>query len=139
YLREHRKSADDTEAKLKVYALPRLGEKRVADLTAADFDEWMTWALRRRRQRSPKTAAKVAAKAAAKPEVAEVEPAERQRRRKSTLNRVINSLKACLNHARASGKVPSAEAWSRLQKFRAVDSARLRWLSEDEATRLQNA
>jgi integrase len=135
FLREHRKSADDTEAKLKTYALPRLGEKRVAELTSADFEDWTSWALKRRRRskrRSQEEAPIV-------PPAQGQDASEKQRRRKSTLNRVINSMKACLNHAMASGKVPSADAWARLQKFRAVDSARLRWLSEDEATRLQNA
>ena len=48
-------------------------------------------------------------------------------------------LKACLNHAHSRHRVANREAWSRLKKFRAVDSARLRWLSLDETTRLLNA
>ena len=36
-------------------------------------------------------------------------------------------------------RVGSRDAWARLKKFRAVDSARLRWLTVDEATRLLNA
>src|SRR5690242_4500004 len=55
YLRAHRKSADDTESKLKAYVVPQLGARRVADLTAADFDAWLSWALKRRRK--PKKAA----------------------------------------------------------------------------------
>src|SRR5690242_13384547 len=33
YLRAHRKSADDTESKLKTYVSPQLSKRRVADLT----------------------------------------------------------------------------------------------------------
>jgi integrase len=73
------------------------------------------------------------------PEATPAEHAERQRRRKSTLNRVIAALKACLNHAYATGKTPSREGWARLKKFRSADSARLRWLTIEEAKRLQNA
>ena len=139
FLRVHRKSADDAASKLNAYALPRLGSKRLADLTAADFDEWLKWALKRRRQSKKKTARPEKPAAEADNTESTVDPSELQRRRKSTLNRVINALKACLNHAHEAGKVSSNEAWTRLSKFRSVDSARLRWLTEDEATRLQNA
>ncbi len=151
YLRAHRKSADDTAAKLKTYALPRLGAKRVAELTTADFDDWLSWALkRRRRSRRADAKDKPAKPAEGKPgddkasTTSDTAPpaedhVERQRRRKSTLNRVINSLKACLNYAQSKGKVPSREAWAQLRKFRSVDSARLRWLTIGEAKRLQNA
>jgi integrase len=137
YMRTHRKSAADTESKLKTYVLPQLGTRRVAELTSGDFEAWLTWALRRRRK--PKKArideTSTVQKAIPSPE----ELTERQRRRKATLNRVINAFKACLNRAHAAGKVPSRDAWARLKKFRAADSARLRWLTVDEATRLQNA
>lgn len=68
-----------------------------------------------------------------------VEATERSRRRKSTLNRVINTLKACLNHAASSGKPANADAWAQLKKFRSTDSVRSCWLTVDEAQRLQNA
>jgi integrase len=137
YLRTHRKSAKDTASKLKTYVSPDLGRKRVADLTNADFDTWLTWALKRRRK-TKKTRANDEA-AGRQDDSSPVELADRQRRRKATLNRVINALKGCLNHAHGAGKVPSRDAWSRLKKFRSADSTRLRWLTVDEATRLQNA
>lgn len=68
-----------------------------------------------------------------------MEAAERLRRRKSTVNRVIAAVKGCLNHAYAMKRVASRDAWARLKKFRAVDSARLRWLTVEEANRLLNA
>jgi integrase len=138
YVRTHRKSAPDTESKLKTYVVPPFSAKRVAELTAADFKTWLAWALRRRRvPKKARTESDASAQKDAPPSPTEL--AERQRRRKATLNRVINSLKACLNHAYAAGKVPSREAWARLSKFRSADSARLRWLTVSEARRLQNA
>jgi integrase len=146
FLRSHRKSAHDAEIKFKAYVLPTLGDKRVADLKPADFDAWLTAALRRQRKYRPRTRPPVkrprkSQKAPSKvaKEVRKVEAAELQRRRKATLNRVIATLKACLNYAHAQHKVPSRDAWGRLKKFRAVDSARMRWLTEDETKRLLNA
>jgi integrase len=140
HLRAHRKTAKDTEFKLNAYVSPELASKRVVDLVPADFDSWLSWALKRRRK--AKNATRLKREVAAhdtKLEMTPVEQADRQRRRKSTVNRVMTALKACLNHAYASGKVPSREAWARFKKFRSVDSARLRWLSIEEAKRLQNA
>jgi integrase len=140
--RSHRKSAADTEAKLKTYVLPRLGERLIADLKPSDFDTWLAEALKRKRKARKGPTNKAADGEPDPPLPTPPTPeelSERQRRRKATLNRVINSFKACLNHAYAAGKVPSRDAWSRLQKFRSADSARLRWLTVDEAKRLQNA
>jgi integrase len=137
YMRTHRKTAADTESKLKAYVLPLLGTRRVAELTSADFEAWLTWALKRRRK--PKKMRTDETSHGQKPIPSPEETTERQRRRKATLNRVINAFKACLNRANAAGKVPLRDAWARLKKFRAADSARLRWLTVDEATRIQNA
>jgi hypothetical protein len=70
---------------------------------------------------------------------APVNPVEAARRKKSTVNRVIATLKASFNHAYPSKQVKSRDAWSMLRKFRSVDSARARWLSLAEAMRLLNA
>jgi integrase len=146
FLRAHRKSAHDAEVKFKAYVLPSLGDKRVANLKPADFDAWLATALRRQRRHRPRTrpAVKHPRKAQEAPtkavrEAGKVEAAELQRRRKATINRVIAMLKASLNYAHAQHKVPSRDAWGRLKKFRAVDSARMRWLTEEETKRLLNA
>ena len=148
FLRAHRKSAADAEIKFRAYVRPPLGEKRVAQLQPADFVQWLAWAMKRQARRRPKkprpapkrtrSSKKAPVKKPAK-EARKVEAAELQRRRKATVNRVIAMLKACLNHAYAQGRVPSRDAWSKLKKFRAVDSARMRWLTVEEAKRLLNA
>src|SRR5262249_9165330 len=136
YQRRHRKGAEDTEQKLSAYVLPRLGEKRLADLTAADLDAWLAWALKRRR-RTRKKGAEASEMPSSNESKAEL--AERSRRRRSTLTRVINPFKACLRYAEAAGKPVTPDLWRRLKKFRGVESARLRWLTVSEAQRLQNA
>jgi integrase len=132
WLHCNRKSADATEVMLNAYVLSSsLAEKRVADLTKDDFKAWLAWALKRRR--------KTRGKGGESASVTKAEAAEKGRRRRATLNRVINGLKACLNHAVNSDKPGNSDAWARLKKFRKADSARLRWLTVDEAQRLQNA
>jgi integrase len=61
------------------------------------------------------------------------------RQRRSTANRVLTILKAALNHAWNEGEVPSDDAWRRLRPFKDADSARVRYLTEDECTRLVNS
>jgi integrase len=148
FLRAHRKSAHDAEVKFTAYVLPSLGDKRVASLKPADFDAWLATALRRQRRHRTRTRLPVPVKHRRKAqetptkavrEARKVEASELQRRRKATINRVIGMLKACLNYAHAQHKVPSRDAWGRLRKFRAVDSARMRWLTEEETKRLLNA
>jgi integrase len=51
----------------------------------------------------------------------------------------LTILKAALNHCRHEGLVASGDAWQQVKAFREVDSARLRYLSDDEARRLVNA
>lgn len=149
YLRTHRKSADDAAIKLNAYVVPILGEKRVSELTPADFDEWLASALKRQQRRKPKKPRpepkRQRKKKAAPAEANEsgraspADPDEQRRRRKSTLNRVITALKAALNHAHDRQRVASRDAWAKLKKFKGVDAARLRWLTEAEAKRLMNA
>lgn len=144
YLRSHKKSADDATIKFNAYVIPRLGDKRVADLKPGDFTEWLDWAMKRqarRKPKKPKPAPKRPRKAQQKPakEAKKVEASELKRRRKSTVNRVITMFKACLNYAHAQQKVPNRDAWAGLKKFRKVDGARLRWLTVDESRRLVNA
>ena len=141
YLNSHGKSAEDAGIKLRAYALPQLGNRRLSELKPADFDAWLDWAMKRPFARRPSRLSARRKRPATKTEreSRKGDAVEAKRRRKSTINRVIAMLKACLNHAHGRHRVASQEAWSRLKKFRAVDSARLRWLTIDEATRLLNS
>ena len=62
------------------------------------------------------------------------------RRRRSSANRVLTILKAALNHAHGEGKVTChTDAWTAVKPFREADKAKVRYLLEDEITRLVNA
>jgi integrase len=62
------------------------------------------------------------------------------RRRRATANRILTIAKAALNHARAEGKaLCPADAWSAVKPFRESVKARVRYLIDDELTRLVNA
>ena len=143
YLDAHGKSASDAAIKLHAYVTPRLGDRRLLDLKPAEFDVWLEWAIKRpfarKLRRQGVRRRSVGSTAKTERVTHRVDAAELKRRRKATMNRVISVLKACLNHAHGRHRVASREAWSRLKKFRAVDSARLRWLSLEETRRLLNA
>ena len=62
-----------------------------------------------------------------------------RRARRASANRCWTVLRAALNHAFRDGKIESDLAWRKVRPFRSVDSARLRYLSIDEAKRLVNA
>jgi integrase len=127
WLKQQKKTATDTDGKLKVYVLPKLGDKMVNDLTDEDLQGWLTWALAYKRKRGKKTTE------------ATESPKELLRRRKSTINRVINALKATLNHAAKFKPGIRRGPWVNLHKFGGVDAARLKRLTTDEARRLVNA
>jgi integrase len=62
------------------------------------------------------------------------------RRRRSSANRVLTILKAALTHAHGEGKVTChADAWTAVKPFRQADKAKVRYLLDDEITRLVNA
>lgn len=61
------------------------------------------------------------------------------RRRRATANRVLTILKAALNYAWKEGKVVSDSAWRKVRPFRNVDAPVVRYLTEDQCTRLINA
>ena len=138
-LAAHGRKVEDTQLKLTAYVPDALRAKKVTDLKPTDFSVWLDWAVKRPAKRKPrKTPKKIAVvKDAVLPSKADVK--DKARRRRSTINRVVATLKACLNHAYATSKVPSREAWQGLKKFKNVGGARLRWLSEEEAIQLQAA
>ena len=144
WLKTHKKTARDAALKLNAYLVPALGDKPLADLKPEDFERWLAWAVDhkpkgRRADRPPVPKKKRNSGDAAKTESVKpaIDAAERKRRKKSTLNRVINNVKACLNRAFQNGHVSSDAAWRRLKKFKGADGARTRWLTVDQWMGLQ--
>ena len=124
FIEQQRRSLKDARSRMKVYVQPYFGDRPVTSLKPADFTKWLTWA----HGLQPRGAAKTTAPAA-----------ELERRRRSTLNKVIAYLLAALNRAFQEGHVASREAWGRLRKFKGADSARIARLTTGEAKRLCNA
>jgi integrase len=126
------KSLYETRRAAETHVLPPLGAALVGKLTAKKIEDWHRGL-------------------AAKPALARSKPgrkpnhrkadksADGVRKRRATANRILTVLKATLNHAWKSGHVASDDAWRRVKPFRAVETARVRYLAEAECVRLVNA
>jgi len=137
YLQDYRrrggKSVEGIESVINRNILPELGKLPVAKLTPQRLRDWhRSLAERPRYWRSRKGAA--ANLAAFDPK-----DAEAVRRRRASANRMLTYLKAALNLAWRNGLVSSDEAWRRVKPFRSVEAPLVRYLSNDEMTRLRNA
>jgi integrase len=131
FQRDHGKPVDDLISRTNAHILPTLGDCVVVELTTERLRKWRTTLAAMPAMKRTAADAKQAYKA---------EPASEEeiRRRRSSTNRVLTMLKAGLNRAFKDGKVASDLAWRRVEPFRAVDSARVRYLSVTEAKRLIN-
>jgi integrase len=80
-------------------------------------------------------------KDAKKPNLRELDKTDPEaiRRRRASANRTLTVLKAALNRAWREGKIPSDEAWRRVEPFEEVDASRVRYLTVAEAKRFLNA
>lgn len=117
--------SDQYQAEARI--LPSLGGKFVSELFARDIRQWHeALAIEPRRLRG---------KATAPP----AEDDDDRRARRATANRVLTILKAALNHAFQDGRVQSDDAWRRVKPFKAVESAVVRFLTQEECRRLVNA
>jgi integrase len=132
YQRRGGKATDRLDASAAAWIKPELGIVPVAKLTKARIVGW--------HQNIAETPPRLRTKpgVAQKHREADVSP-EAVRRRRSTANRVLTILKATLNHAHREGRCASDDAWRTVRAFREADSARLRYLSDNEARRLTNA
>jgi integrase len=133
FLRARGQKTDDTERRAAAHIVPRLGSRQVEKLTSAEIRSWLAElaggpALVRSKRDGIR-----------KFKIAALDDPEVMRRRRSSANRVLTILKAALNHAYDEGAASSVEAWGRRVKpFRAVDAARVRYLTVAEAQRLIN-
>jgi integrase len=132
YLRRGGKASGRIESAARTYILPALGQLPVSKLTKRRLEEW--------HHGIAKSAARVRTRKGETPRFRPraVTP-EANRQRGATANRVLTILKAALNDAYHEGQIPINEAWQRVKAFRKVDSARIRYLTDDEARRLVNA
>jgi integrase len=132
WLDGNRKTAQDARYRANAFILPKLGDVEVASLTTDMLRKWHADIARKpKRVRT--------GKGKAQQHAAGNGDGEEVRRRRTTANRNLTTLKAALNHAWHDGKTPSDAAWRRVKPFAAVDAARVRYLTVAEAKRLINA
>lgn len=121
----------DLKNRIDVWILPPLGSIECSKLTAKKIRDW--------HESIATSPARVRGKPGAQPKFRPVTGDDHARRRKSTANRILTVLKAALNHAWREKKITSDAEWRLVEPYESVDSARIRFLSIDEAKRLVNA
>jgi integrase len=136
YLKEFQgrggKSVYHARRAAETHILPALGTALVGKLTAKKIEDWHRGLALKPALARSKPGRKANHRKADK-------SADGVRKRRATANRILTVLKAALNHAWKSSHVASDDAWRRVKPFRAVETARVRYLSEDECIRLVNA
>jgi integrase len=110
---------------------PKVGHERLFNLTAERLRRW--------RDDLVKAAPRVRTRKSETQKYREVAGDDARRARRASANRTWTVLRAALNHAFRDGKVPSDLAWRKVKPFKAVDAARVRYLTVAEAKRLLNA
>jgi len=132
FLETNRKSGREGRYAADAFILPTLGKVEIDALTT---DQIRTW-----HAKVAKAPARIRTKPGRKQQFKDnSSDPEQARRRKSSANRILTVLKGALNRAWRDGKVTSDSAWRRVEPFESVESARIRYLSIAEATRLINA
>jgi integrase len=117
----------DATIRAKLHILPALGEQDCANLSTEELRKW--------HRNLANTAPRRRTRPGEEPNYGE---RGNKRRRQASANRVLTIIKAALNHAFADGKVAADVAWRKVKAFRGVESARVRYLTVAEATRLIN-
>lgn len=127
-----RKSFQEATYTTNAFILPTLGDVEAAKLTTKQIRAW--------HRKMAETPPRVRTRSGEKQRYREADTdPEAIRRRRASANRKLTTLKAALNRAFREGEVLSDKEWRRVEPFKAVDAARLRYLSVDEAQRLFNA
>jgi integrase len=126
------KSVYHTRRAAETHVFPALGTALIGKLAAKRIEDWHHGLATK--------PALARSKPGRKPNYRKVDrSADGIRKRRATANRILTVLKAALNHAWKCGHIPSDDAWRRVKPFRAVETARVRYLSEAECVRLVNA
>jgi integrase len=131
YMETNRKSGMEARYSADAFILPTLGKIEAAALTSDQLRTWLA--------NLAKAGARVRTAKGEQQQFRSVADPDQARRRKSSANRILTVLKAALNRAWRDGKVASDSAWRRVEPFEAVESARVRYLTMDEAIRLLDA
>jgi integrase len=135
YLDTEKKSGRDARWRAEALILPTLGALECAKLTTKTIKEWQASIA----QQAPRLRTKKGQQQKRRDLADDADPAEAARRRKASANRVLTILKASLNQAWRDHKIPTDDAWRRVQPYKSADAARVRYLTTAECGRLVNA
>jgi integrase len=132
WLAAHRRSERTARYRAEACILPALGETKIVDLTADQLRTWLQnlaeQPARMRTRKGEEQQYKTAP-----------DNDETRRKRRASANRTMTILKAALNYAWREGKVPTDAVWRRVKPYEGVETARVRYLTIEEAQRLMNA
>ena len=132
FLESNRESGGTARYSINAFILPELGDIEADSLTVDQLRNWhKKIANAPARQRTRPGAKQNYRKNQDDPDW--------QRRLKSTANRILKILKGGLNYAWNDKKLKSDDAWRRVKLYKDVESARVRYLTIDEAQRLIGA
>jgi integrase len=129
----HRKGGRDARYRANAVIVPQLGSVQCDKLTTTQIQKWL-----RDLANSPALLRTRPGKKQNTRTFDKADP-EAVRRRRSSANRTLTILKAALNRAWRAGKIPSDEAWRRVEPFEEADAARVRYLTVAESKRFLNA
>jgi integrase len=126
------KAPQEVRYNLDAHILPALGKLPVGTLTRNKLKAW--------HQALAASPARLRGKKGQPKFRPATDDPDMPRRRRVTANHVLTALKAILNFARSEGKVTCPpDAWSAVKPFREVDAPKVRYLLDDEITRLAHA
>jgi integrase len=132
FLDEERKSGVDARYRANAFILPKLGKLKADNLDHETLRGWLTGLA--------KAPPRLRTKPGEEQKFRDFEDNdEARRRRRSSANRVLTTLKAALNHAFHHNTIASNAAWAKVKAFKGADAARIHYLSIAEANRLVNA
>jgi integrase len=130
--RRGHKSVPADRKQADAHIIPALGAIEVEKLTKSKISGW--------HHSLAAAPARIRTSAAVEQRFRQNRGTEREKNsRRSTANRVLAILRAALNFAHSEGRAPITDAWEKVENFKGVNSARVRFLSDDESRRLVNA
>jgi integrase len=133
WLDAQRRSGRDARSRATSMIMPALGHIRCDRLTTAEIEKWLHGLA----ESAPRIRS---AKGKVKHKAFDTDDPEVRRARQSNANRTLTILRAALNRAWRDGRIQTSNAaWGRVRPFRGADSARVRYLTADEARRLVRA
>jgi integrase len=133
--RERKIKPDDpklgrVQATIDAFILPTLGMVQLANLTHGKVKAWRD-ALA---DKAPRVRTKAGKQQAYR--TLDTNDPDAVRRRQATTNRVLSTLKAALNHAKAEKRITSDAAWVDIKPFKRVDVPKIRFCTAAEVAAL---